>query len=58
LGGFIAVDFCFYWAHRGPASFHNLLWGAHQPTSLSGTSIITALRKVHFELLSLAVYCP
>ncbi|MFZ2318725.1 MAG: sterol desaturase family protein, partial [Pseudomonas sp.] len=30
LGGFVAVDLCFYWAHRSLHRY-NLLWGAHQP---------------------------
>lgn len=43
--GFIAVDFCFYWAHRSMHTF-NMLWGAHQPHhSSEDFNLSTALRK-------------
>ncbi|WP_160320968.1 sterol desaturase family protein [Pseudomonas sp. TTU2014-080ASC] len=45
LLGFIAVDFCFYWAHRSMHTF-NVLWGAHQPHhSSEDFNLSTALRK-------------
>ncbi|SDI15249.1 Sterol desaturase/sphingolipid hydroxylase, fatty acid hydroxylase superfamily [Pseudomonas benzenivorans] len=45
LGGFVAVDFCFYWAHRSLHRY-NLLWGAHQPHhSSEDFNLSTALRK-------------
>ncbi len=49
LGGFIAVDFCFYWAHRSLHRY-NLLWGAHQPHhSSEDFNLSTALRKGAFQ---------
>jgi len=49
LGGFVAVDFCFYWAHR-TLHRHNLLWGAHQPHhSSEDFNLSTALRKGAFQ---------
>lgn len=49
LGGFIAVDFCFYWAHR-TLHRYNLLWGAHQPHhSSEDFNLSTALRKGAFQ---------
>ncbi|MHA6494981.1 sterol desaturase family protein [Pseudomonas borbori] len=49
LVGFIAVDFCFYWAHR-TLHRHNLLWGAHQPHhSSEDFNLSTALRKGAFQ---------
>lgn len=45
LGGFVAVDLCFYWAHRSLHRY-NLLWGAHQPHhSSEDFNLSTALRK-------------
>jgi sterol desaturase/sphingolipid hydroxylase (fatty acid hydroxylase superfamily) len=45
LVGFIAVDLCFYWAHRSLHRY-NLLWGAHQPHhSSEDFNLSTALRK-------------
>lgn len=45
LFGFVAVDFCFYWAHR-TLHRYNLLWGAHQPHhSSEDFNLSTALRK-------------
>ncbi|MGE8497219.1 MAG: sterol desaturase family protein [Pseudomonas sp.] len=49
IAGFIAVDFCFYWAHR-TLHRHNLLWGAHQPHhSSEDFNLSTALRKGAFQ---------
>lgn len=49
LGGFVAVDFCFYWAHR-TLHRYNLLWGAHQPHhSSEDFNLSTALRKGAFQ---------
>lgn len=49
LGGFVAVDFCFYWAHRSLHRY-NLLWGAHQPHhSSEDFNLSTALRKGAFQ---------
>ncbi|MES2821858.1 MAG: sterol desaturase family protein [Pseudomonadota bacterium] len=49
LGGFITVDFCFYWAHRSLHRY-NLLWGAHQPHhSSEDFNLSTALRKGAFQ---------
>ncbi|XQE67523.1 sterol desaturase family protein [Pseudomonas sp. P3C3] len=49
LLGFIAVDFCFYWAHRSLHRY-NLLWGAHQPHhSSEDFNLSTALRKGAFQ---------
>ena len=49
LFGFIAVDFCFYWAHRSLHRY-NLLWGAHQPHhSSEDFNLSTALRKGAFQ---------
>lgn len=49
LLGFIAVDFCFYWAHR-TLHRYNLLWGAHQPHhSSEDFNLSTALRKGAFQ---------
>lgn len=49
LLGFVAVDFCFYWAHRSLHRY-NLLWGAHQPHhSSEDFNLSTALRKGAFQ---------
>lgn len=49
LLGFVAVDFCFYWAHRNLHRY-NLLWGAHQPHhSSEDFNLSTALRKGAFQ---------
>ncbi len=49
LLGFVAVDFCFYWAHRSLHRY-NLLWGAHQPHhSSEDFTLSTALRKGAFQ---------
>ncbi|OHC29946.1 MAG: hypothetical protein A2Y50_04120 [Pseudomonadales bacterium RIFCSPLOWO2_12_59_9] len=49
LGGFVAVDLCFYWAHRSLHRY-NLLWGAHQPHhSSEDFNLSTALRKGAFQ---------
>lgn len=49
LCGFVAVDFCFYWAHR-TLHRYNLLWGAHQPHhSSEDFNLSTALRKGAFQ---------
>jgi alkylglycerol monooxygenase len=49
LVGFVAVDFCFYWAHRSLHRY-NLLWGAHQPHhSSEDFNLSTALRKGAFQ---------
>jgi alkylglycerol monooxygenase len=49
LFGFLAVDFCFYWAHRSLHRY-NLLWGAHQPHhSSEDFNLSTALRKGAFQ---------
>ncbi|MCJ8168384.1 sterol desaturase family protein [Atopomonas sediminilitoris] len=49
LLGFIAVDCCFYWAHR-TLHRYNLLWGAHQPHhSSEDFNLSTALRKGAFQ---------
>ncbi len=49
LLGFVAVDFCFYWAHRSLHGY-NLLWGAHQPHhSSEDFNLSTALRKGAFQ---------
>lgn len=49
LIGFVAVDFCFYWAHRSLHGY-NLLWGAHQPHhSSEDFNLSTALRKGAFQ---------
>lgn len=49
LLGFVAVDFCFYWAHRS-LHHYNLLWGAHQPHhSSEDFNLSTALRKGAFQ---------
>lgn len=46
---FIAVDFCFYWAHRSLHRY-NLLWGAHQPHhSSEDFNLSTAVRKGAFQ---------
>ena len=50
LLGFVAVDFCFYWAHRSLHRY-NLLWGAHQPHhSSEDFNLSTALRKGAFQI--------
>ncbi len=47
--GFVAVDLCFYWAHRSLHRY-NLLWGAHQPHhSSEDFNLSTALRKGAFQ---------
>ena len=49
LLGFVAVDFCFYWAHRSLHRY-NLLWGEHQPHhSSEDFKLSTALRKGAFQ---------
>lgn len=49
LVGFVAVDLCFYWAHRSLHRY-NLLWGAHQPHhSSEDFNLSTALRKGAFQ---------
>jgi alkylglycerol monooxygenase len=49
LLGFVAVDLCFYWAHRSLHRY-NLLWGAHQPHhSSEDFNLSTALRKGAFQ---------
>jgi alkylglycerol monooxygenase len=45
----VAVDLCFYWAHRSLHRY-NLLWGAHQPHhSSEDFNLSTALRKGAFQ---------
>jgi hypothetical protein len=56
LGGFIAVDFCFWWAHRSLHRY-NLLWGAHQPHHSAGLQPV-ALQRCISDCFRLAVYCP